>query len=567
LIPTGPAMVSIATIGPHGSHAWQAAHRYSPEAEIRLFPRLAAAFKAFADGQTELALVPVYNTREGQAKESLRLIRTLDTVHWRDNIVLPIHLSLGAANNDTPITTLMGRSDILQQCQDYIAAVFPEAVLMAVHDLDAAVRKMQDRQWTSHGVIEAEEALRSYGLYIREREISPHNRTRYAVLGRAPASRTGYDATALITTPIKDRVGMLVDILGEFTKRSINLLDMQTETDPQSQKLRFAIELEGHRDDDQVRAALERIEKQIIQEPGSVRVLGSYPRVDMRQKRIHRFGFIGSGDMSAWFAERLGSEGYETVITGRSSAVKPEEMVPAVDVVVICVPISATPATIRQYGPLLGKNQALVLLAGEAEEVLHTALTHTAEEVEVLLVHNLWGPQAASMKDKNASVVRTPRSGALCSEFEAFLYKHGATISLDSPGFHDLMMGVSQKLPTSMSAALAMALKENAIPPGAIGGHATLTSLYSILSMARMHAQNPRTYAEIMAAGGEGRRLVRSFARNLTMIMELAESGDIEALCRLIEENRRYLGEDFLKDRMRQALAVDETMGRLITRA
>lgn len=558
---------SIATIGPHGSHAWQAARQYRPEAEIRLFPHLAALFKAFASGETDLALVPVYNTREGQVKESLRHIKALEAVHWQDNIVLPIHLSLGGLTPNTPITTLMGRSGVLRQCQDYIAASFPEGTQVAVHDLDAAVREIQEQGWADRGVIEAEDALKAYGMFIREREIVPHNRTRYAVLGHTPASRTGYDATALITTPIKDRVGMLVDILNEFTRRSINLLDMQTETDPQSQKLQFAIELEGHRDDAHIRAALDRIENQIIQEPGSVQVLGSYPRVDMRQKRIRSFGFIGSGDMSAWFAERLQSEGYETIITGRSSALKPEEMIPAADVVVICVPISATPSTIRHYGPLLGKNQALVLLAGEAEEVLNTALAHTAEEVEVLLVHNLWGPQAASMKDKNASVVRTLRSGVLCSEFEAFLYKHGANISIDSPEIHDLMMGVSQKLPTSMSVALAMALKENTIPPEAIGGHATLTSLYSILSMARMHAQNPRTYAEIMATGGQGRRMVRSFARNLTMIMELAEAGNIEELCRLIEENSRYLGEEFLRDRMRQALAVDETLGRLITRA
>jgi prephenate dehydrogenase len=170
------------------------------------------------------------------------------------------------------------------------------------------------------------------------------------------------------------------------------------------------------------------------------------------------------------------------------------------------------------------------------------------------------------MKDKNASVVRTARSGVLSSEFEAFLYKHGAKISLDAPGQHDLMMGVSQKLPTSISVALAMALKDNGIPPAAIGSHATLTSLYAILSMARVHGQNPRTYAEIMATSGQGRRIVQSFAENLDRITKLAESGDIEALCALIEDNRRYLSEPFLKDRMQQALAVDATLGRMLSR-
>lgn len=559
-------MVSIATIGPEGSHAWQAARRYNPDATIKLFPNLAAVFKAFAEQQTDLALAPIYNTREGQVKEYTRLVKTMDKGFWQDNIVLPIHLSLGGLSATEPITMLIGKSGVLRQCEDYISTTYPEATLTSVHDLDAAVREIKEQGLATHGVIESEEALRAYGLTIRAREIVPHNRTRYAVLGPAPAPRTGYDATTLITTPIKDRVGILVDLLNEFTKRSINLIDMQTETDPQSQKLQFFIEFEGHLSDERVRLALDRIEHQIIQEPGSVRVLGSFPRVDMRVKRIKSFGFIGSGDMSLWFAERLTSEGYETMITGRSTALRPEEMIPQVDVVVICVPISATPAAIAEYGPRLAENQGLILLAGEAENVLRAALSHTKEGVEVLLVHNLWGPAAASMKDKNASVVRTTRSGVLSSEFEAFLYKLGAKISLDTPGRHDLMMGVSQKLPTSISVALAMALKDNAIPPEDIGSHSTLTSLYSILSMARVHGQNPRTYGEIMATSGQGRRIVKSFAENLARITEMAESGDIEALCAVIEENRRYLSDAFIKDRMQQALAVDATLGRVLSR-
>ncbi|MFZ5774948.1 MAG: prephenate dehydratase domain-containing protein [Thermodesulfobacteriota bacterium] len=557
-------MITIATVGPTGSHTWQAAHRHDPRAEIRLFPHLAAVFAAYSAGEADLAVAPVYNAREGQIKEFSRLIRTVADCHWQGNLVFSIHLSLGCLSQDGVIRTIVGRAGVLRQCEDYLAATFPEATVMAVHDLDAMVAEIQELGRTDHGVIESEEALRAYGLVVREREIVPHNLTRYAVLGRTPAPRTGYDATALITSPIKDRVGILVDLLSEFAKRSINVLDIQTEADPKSQKLLFSIELEGHQEDQRIREALARIEKHVIQEPGSIRVLGSFPRVDMRAKHIKKIGFIGSGDMSLWFADRLRGEGYETVVTGRSTAVRPEEMVPEVDVVAVCVPISATPSTIRQYGPLLHDKQCLLLLAGEAEHVLDTALAHTSEGVEVLLVHNLWGPAAATMKDKNVSVVRTIRSGILSSEIEAFLYKHGAHISLDAPEQHDLMMGVSQKLPSAMAMALAMALMDNRIDPAEIGGHSTLTSLYSILSMARIHAQNPRTYGEILATRGEGRRLVRSFAENLGKVIELAEAEDIEALCALITASREYLGEKFLADRMRQSLAVDDTLGRML---
>lgn len=559
-------MVSIATTGPEGSHAWQAARIYNPDAVIKVFPHIAAVFAAFTQGETDLAVIPAYNTRQGQVKEYLRQMKSLSKGFWVDNVVLPIHLSLGSPSPDGELTLLLGTSEILRQSEEYIVTNFPDASLIAVHDLEEAVRHMKTEGLLDRGVIDSEEALRHLGLTIRSREITPHNRTRFAVLGREMPAPSGYDATTMVTTPLKDRVGILFDILGEFSNRGINLLDMQTETDTKSQKLQFAIELEGHIHDKRVQEALFRIENLIIQEPGSIKVLGSYPRVDMRIKRIKNFGFIGSGDMSQWFARQLESEGYETVITGRKSELRPEDMIPNVDVVAICVPISATTETIRQYAPLLRPDQALILLAGEAENVLDTALADTAEGVEIMLVHNLWGPQAATMKDKNASVVRTVRSGVLCSEFESFLYKHGARISTDTPNHHDLMMGVSQKLPTSISVALAMALQNNGIQPQDIGSHSTLTSIYSILSMARVHSQNPRTYAEIMSTRGDGRKIVRNFAENLMKLIEMAEEEKIGDLAKIIEENRKYLGEEFLKEKMVQALGVDDALGKKFSR-
>ena len=168
------------------------------------------------------------------------------------------------------------------------------------------------------------------------------------------------------------------------------------------------------------------------------------------------------------------------------------------------------------------------------------------------------------MKDKNATVVRTPRSGSFCSEFEAFLYKHGADISQDSPSQHDLLMGVGQKLPTTISVALAMTLQQYAIDCDDIATHSTLTSLYGIIAMARIHNQNPRTYAEIMATGGDGRKIVRSFAENLLKVVEMAEAQKIPELCDLMENNRSSLTQDFLNVRMKQSRAVDAVLSKSV---
>jgi prephenate dehydrogenase len=123
-------------------------------------------------------------------------------------------------------------------------------------------------------------------------------------------------------------------------------------------------------------------------------------------------------------------------------------------------------------------------------------------------------------------------------------------------------MGVGQKLPTTISTALAMTLKQHQIACADIGTHSTLTSLYGILAMARIHNQNPRTYAEIMSTGGDGRKIVRSFAENLLHIVAMAEEQDIPGLCEIIDNSKSHLSPQFLAEHMKQSKAVDSVLSK-----
>ncbi len=561
-------MKTIATLGPEHSQSWQAAVQYDSEAEIRLYPHVKALLDAFAAHEADYAILPVYNTREGEKKQYFRFFDQIKRGYWVDNVILHSNLSLGVFNEEDSIDSLrilVGKREVFNQCEEFIENQLPGITEMSVQDIGQATSEIRANGLVKgRAVIDSAETLTSLGLRIIEREVAPHNRTRYAVLGHTLASASGYDATTLITEPLDDRVGILVDILNEFSRRGINIVDMRTENDIKTQKLRIYLEAEGHIQNDNMANAIAHIESRVIQQQGMIRLLGSFPRVDMRTKYIKSFGFIGTGAMSKWFARRLENEGYEVLLTGRNTTLRPEEMIERVDVVVVCVPISVTSATVRQYGPLLANGKALVLLAGESEETIKSALEATSDEVEVMLVHNLWGPQAATMKDKNAIVVRTSRSGMFCSEFEAFLYKHGADIFHDSPSKHDLLMGIGQKLPTVISVALAMTLNEHNITSDDIASHCTLTSLYPILAMSRVHSQNPRTYAEIMSTAGDSRKIVSDFAKNLGKVISMADEASISSLCALIDKNAEHLTDTFLQARMQQAKAVDEVLGRMI---
>ena len=556
-------MTRISTLGPHGSDSCQAALRYDSKAEVLLYNHIDDVLSCIERGDSDYALIPVYNTREGEIKEYFRVMAELDQYFWVDNIVLPIHLSLGGLTRQIrldEIRFIYGRSSVLNQCEDYISRNMPQATRVSVHDVKGAVEEIGADPKENSVLIDTEEVIALYNLVLIDRELAAHNRTRFALIGTTPQPQTGYDATSIITRPLADRVGLLVDTLNEFTRRGINIVDLRSKNDIETQKLQIYLEIEGHQSDAHLAAALNDIEHKVIQEPRCLRILGSFPRVDMRVKKIKTFGFIGSGDMSRWFADQLQSEGYQILLTGRTSKLRPEVMIDQVDVVVICVPISATSETIEHYGGLLKDGQALIILAGESEKPVEQALEITSEGVEVMLVHNLWGPQVPTMKDKNVAVVKTRRSGSLCNEFESFLYKYGAEIYQDSAAKHDLMMGVSQKLPTIISVALAMTLSQHDISFEDIDSHSTLTSLYGILAMARVHNQNPRTYAEIMATSGDSSKIVDSFIDNLTRVSDLAAQRSIEQLEDMIELNRERIPADFIRTKMNQAQAVDAVL-------
>ncbi|MBM9513858.1 prephenate dehydratase domain-containing protein [Desulfogranum marinum] len=560
-------MLTIATIGPQGSLAWKAAQKYADDAVLRTHSSSKKVISSFVNHDVDCAILPVYNTREGENKQYFRIFDHLKAGYWVDNVIVYSDLSLGMHQPDADLDSihlLVGRREVLGQCAEFIDQHLPDVDQMVVSDVEQVMADISSGQRSGVGFIAPVEMLSEHGFHILEREVAPHNRTRFAVFAHDLPKPTGYDATTFVTVPLDDRVGLLVDILQEFSQRGINILDMRSENDIKTQKLQIYIEAEGHISTEMMSSALQHIENKVIQQPGAIQVLGSFPRIDMRTKHIKSFGFIGTGAMSKWFADRLESEGYKVFMSGRSTSLRPEEMIRYVDVVIICVPISVTTETIAKYGPMIAGNKALILLAGESEKTVNTALETTSETVEVMLVHNLWGPQAATMKDKNAVVVRTPRSGLYCSEFEAFMYKHGADIYHDSSTQHDLLMGVGQKLPTAISVALAMTLQENEITSEDIASHSTLTSLYPILAMARVHSQNPRTYAEIMSTSGAGNKIVIDFLKNLQTIMELADAASIGPLSELINKNAQHLSDSFLRARMEQAKAVDTVLGKMI---
>ena len=87
--------------------------------------------------------------------------------------------------------------------------------------------------------------------------------------------KTGKDKTSIVFALSKDRPGGLHDVLLEFAERDINLTKIESR--PSKKALGdylFFLDLEGHRDDNDVMRALNMIEKKVA----FYKLLGSYPK-------------------------------------------------------------------------------------------------------------------------------------------------------------------------------------------------------------------------------------------------------------------------------------------------
>ena len=104
-------------------------------------------------------------------------------------------------------------------------------------------------------------------------EDSPHNETRFAVIGPHDSGKTGTDKTAIMFM-IPHSPGSLADILGTFKQSKVNLTWIESFPYPSAKgEYVFFLECEGHQEDAKVKKTLAAIQG----DTEKLYVLGSFP--------------------------------------------------------------------------------------------------------------------------------------------------------------------------------------------------------------------------------------------------------------------------------------------------
>ena len=221
-------MTTIAHLGPAGTYTEAAAMAYAQmgiskgDVQLQPYPNIARTLQAVADGETELAVVPVENSIEGSVAMTLDTIWQLTGLQIQQALILPIHHALiSVATDFSQIETIYSHPQALAQCQEWLQQHLPQAARVAENSTTAALTTLADYPKTA--AISSVRAANLYDLPILAHPINdyPDNQTKFWAIGLAP-SGVG-KCTSVAFSLRSNSSGGLVTALNFFSSRELNL--------------------------------------------------------------------------------------------------------------------------------------------------------------------------------------------------------------------------------------------------------------------------------------------------------------------------------------------------------
>jgi len=268
--------VRVTYMGPEGTFSHQAAlKQFGALGRLSSVRTIRDVFAAVETERSELGIVPVENTTEGVVTQTLDAFSEFDVQICAESL-LPVSLDLFSQSGRLEdVARVASHPQPLAQSRRWREERLPGVPTVETPSTAAAaVLASEDASVAAIGSAVAGQVhgLSSIATGIEDRR---DNTTRFLVIGRNQPSRSGNDLTSVVFTIRKDLPGALHRLIEPISAENVNITTIQLR--PMKGKpweYLFFLDLEGHRDDAPVAAALATAGEVAL----STRVLGSFPR-------------------------------------------------------------------------------------------------------------------------------------------------------------------------------------------------------------------------------------------------------------------------------------------------
>jgi chorismate mutase/prephenate dehydratase len=264
----------VAYLGPAGTFSEMAVlQQFGHSAEALACASIDEAFRAAETGDAQFAVVPVENSTEGAIGRTLDLLLATP-LKICGEVVLRVHQNLMRKGKGLKnVKRVYSHQQSLAQCQKWLAQNLPGVERIAVAS-NAEAARLAAKEKAACAVGPKLAAAR-YGLEVIAANIEDEasNRTRFAVLGALEPGPSGHDGTSIVMSA-PNRPGAVHALLEPFARHGVSMSRLESRpTRVGKWEYYFYVDLEGHRSEAPLAAALAELEKLAP----FLKILGSYP--------------------------------------------------------------------------------------------------------------------------------------------------------------------------------------------------------------------------------------------------------------------------------------------------
>ncbi len=263
----------IAYLGPEATFTHQAAlKRFGSQVEYIACNSITDVFLEVERDNADYGVVPIENSIEGAVSHTLDMLVDSELRICSQAILDVAHHLLANSSKDK-IRRIYSISQVFGQCRIWLQENMPGVEKIEVSSTTRAAQVAAKEKYSA--CIASLLAAKVYKLRVVASDIedSPHNATRFLIIGKTDVLPTGHDRTSIMFS-IKDKVGALHDMLLPFKKYGINLTKIESRpSKKKAWEYYFFVDLDGHRDNPRVKKALLELENKCA----FLKILGSYP--------------------------------------------------------------------------------------------------------------------------------------------------------------------------------------------------------------------------------------------------------------------------------------------------
>jgi len=266
--------VTIAFLGPAGTFSEQAVYRqFGHTVDAHPCGSIDEVFRATEAGTAEFGVVPVENSAEGAVNRTLDLLLQT-TLTISGEVSIPVHHSLMTQSGSMQgVDRVCAHSQALAQCQAWLNQHYPNLRRLAVASNGEAARLASENPAVA--AIAGELAGRQYDLQVVNAHVQddPHNRTRFAVIGRLQTAPSERDQTSLVLS-VPNKAGAVYNLLAPLATHGVSMTRFESRPARMGAwEYYFYVDIEGHAQNDKVARALAELKENAA----FFKLLGSYP--------------------------------------------------------------------------------------------------------------------------------------------------------------------------------------------------------------------------------------------------------------------------------------------------